>query len=152
MPDYISPNMTDRRRDFRVKYPSEYRPSLFLMSEEYIVVDLSEHGIKFAYSDIDKLGSKKHLLQDAKAKLLFKDGQQIKFVGDIYRIEKDFAVLFVMKGIPIEKLREENDKIEEQFPINYRTGIFFSLLSSEPSFRTGLSDPDYSPYNFRTRF
>lgn len=96
--------MTEERREhFRVKYPSDCRPTLKLKGKEYGVIDISERGIRFEAGDTGPF--KKGELVDITIKFI--DGEVLELCGKIARLEPEPVALRLLNAIPLKKIRAE---------------------------------------------
>lgn len=104
------PSHPQRRAYFRVVYPSDYRPVLFIKGCQYPVLDISEAGVRFL--------NRQHtpLPEDVfSACVQFQDGEQIQIVGKVIRVqENQVALMLLIRGIPYRKVIAEQIFLRRQ--------------------------------------
>ena len=95
----------EKRRYFRVVYPPEHRPVLFVRKTQYPVIDISEKGIRYISCENDSF------VDWVVGKLVFKDGSFMDLQGRIVRRGGDDVSLFLITPIPYKTVLEEERKV-----------------------------------------
>jgi hypothetical protein len=91
-----------RRAYFRIVYPAELRASLFISGQRFVVLDVSEKGVRIA----NPLNSK---LPDGEFRAIIKlnQGDPIDVFGRVIRIDKNQVALILLRGIPYNAILAE---------------------------------------------
>ncbi len=102
-----------KRENFRIEYPPAERPKLILPGREYLVVDLSERGVKFMCDPRVCM----RLNDTFKGKILFKDGKHVPVSGTVLRVadDKRSCVASLVEGVPLAKMMEEHRVILQKY-------------------------------------
>jgi hypothetical protein len=105
--------MSNQRNHFRIEYPKADRPRIKIDKTEFEVLDVSEHGIKFAGGGRFR-GPPKTLV---KGTILFKDGKSCDVVGVVLRHMKDTGDVAVKlsQGVPLAKMMEEQRVLLQKY-------------------------------------
>ncbi len=98
----------ERRLFPRVKYPDDCRPELLIKQKEgevkqYEVVDISEKGIGLKGEDLSGLQPKSRI----EAQIIFTDGRLLAVEGELLRVSKNNAGIYLTKGIPFSRITME---------------------------------------------
>lgn len=97
----------DKRRHFRIKYPSQERPKFEVPGHTLAVVDLSESGIKMIGNPRFRPG----LRQSISGRLVFADQTTEIIEGTVVRLVGDFIMIGLKKNISLARLRAEADRL-----------------------------------------
>ena len=120
-PDYKGPerrsgrNRRDgksRREYFRIIYPLACRPKLLISGNEYDVIDISEHGIRFICRELNEFqqGLAPNL------KISFNNSEPLALKGMILRIDKKIVVMSLTESIPLDRIIAEQRYIKLNYP------------------------------------
>jgi len=97
--------MTEQRREFyRVEFPEQERPMLFLDEISYEVLDICEAGIRFEVDDISSFIANDRL----NAQIRFRDGAVVDTSGDILYQRDNSLVVILDKPISLRRVRAEH--------------------------------------------
>lgn len=100
----------ERRQYFRLKYQVVDRPSIVIEGEASDVVDLSERGLRFAYSG--------GIVENpVRAKIVFQSGMEVEIEGAITRISEGEICLNVPSGIPLRVLMDEQRRLYTKYGV-----------------------------------
>ncbi len=102
----------DQREHFRIRYPIAGRPGLSLLNYVFEVIDVSEHGIRFAGNKINQL----QVEMELPATITFSDGSSLKVHGRILRVDKKVVVMYMPESIPFVKIVAEQRFIKMNYP------------------------------------
>ena len=93
---------TQRRSTFRLVFPPEYSPRIFISGVAYSVVDISERGVRFN-------NPFRHRMPDDifSAFVWFHDGEPVKVLARVVRIEPGRNALYFLQGIPYKRIMAE---------------------------------------------
>lgn len=94
----------ERREHFRVRYPYTERPRMIIDNGTYSVMDISEHGLRFAKED--------DLLHDftneaLKGVLSLGTGRKLFFEGKVVRNSRDEVGVYINDALPFDTILEE---------------------------------------------
>ena len=94
------------RNYFRLEYPTEVRPQIYIEDAVYPVINLCEGGVKFSRlrgsNDLLELGD-----NNLKARIIFHDAAESTVVGQIIRSDRDSIVLKLSEGVSFQKIMAE---------------------------------------------
>jgi hypothetical protein len=93
-----------QRQFFRVKYPSQFRPTLFHDDECYEVLDVSEYGLKFSAND------ECHFMhgQKLQMELQFHDKDKYNCMGRVVRLQDSAIAVNLVTPLPLPKIRSQH--------------------------------------------
>jgi len=97
----------DRRRHFRLRYPSRKKPKLVISDKEYEIIDVSEGDVKFSCPQTMDLGPDAVI----RGALEFSDGQVQQLQGRVLGIE---VVMELAQGPPDKRVVKEQIRIRCQ--------------------------------------
>ncbi|SMF30100.1 hypothetical protein [Pseudobacteriovorax antillogorgiicola] len=92
------------RNYFRLEYPNEVRPRIFIDKNSYPVINLCEGGVKFA---IDPRKDDVEAERVHEAVIVFHNSDQTEVIGKVIRSEKDSVVLKLSEGVPLQQIMAE---------------------------------------------
>jgi len=103
----------ERRRYYRLRYPTSERPAVRINDREFPVAEISEKGIQILVPHECSTG------QDASfsAVIQFRDGESIPIEGVVLRREKKFMVVELSKGIPMKRMLVEQSRLRHSHPM-----------------------------------
>ncbi len=96
------------RNYFRLEYPTEVRPQIYIDDDVYPVINLCEGGVKFSRvkgtqnQELDVGGD-----ADLKARIIFHDSDESTVIGRVIRTDRDAIVLKLSEGISFQKIMAE---------------------------------------------
>ncbi|HEY3418862.1 MAG TPA: hypothetical protein VGM23_18460 [Armatimonadota bacterium] len=94
----------ERRRFFRLPYPEgAVRPTILTLDGSFPVSEISEKGLRF----VCRRAAMFKLHQPVKATVRFLGGETCLIEGHVLRMTADAVILFLTKGIPLNKIVEE---------------------------------------------
>ena len=98
----------ERRLFPRIKYPDDRRPELAIRQKEgevkkYKVADISEKGIGLTGEELRGLQPKSRI----EAQITFSDGRLLAVEGELLRVSKNNAGIYLTKGIPFSRITME---------------------------------------------
>jgi hypothetical protein len=93
------------RKYYRIKYPFFYQPKIKTEGEdiESYIIELSERGCRFFYEGTRPLN--KGL--DLRVTIIFHDGAEFQFSGDILNVEGKNVILHFSGCLPLSRIMEE---------------------------------------------
>jgi hypothetical protein len=98
--DYTS--NVQRRAHFRVRYPAENAPRIIISGTPYVILDISERGAKLSNP------LRRRLPDDLfTAFVWLHDGQPIKVIAKVVRLDPNFVALYFAQGIPYTRILTE---------------------------------------------
>jgi len=83
-----------------------------LLNCVFEVIDVSEHGIRFAGNKINQLQAEMEL----PATITFSDGSSLKVQGRILRVDRKVVVMYMPESIPFVKIAAEQRFIKMNYP------------------------------------
>jgi hypothetical protein len=93
------------RRYYRIKYPFFYQPKIKIEGEdiESHIIELSERGCRFLYEGTSSFikGS------EMRVTIIFHDGAEFQFSGDILAAEGKNVILHFSGCLPLSRIMEE---------------------------------------------
>lgn len=97
------------RNYFRLEYPSEVRPQIYIDDGVYPVINLCEGGVKFSRAKGKKSQEELDIGGEAelKARIIFHDSDESTVVGRIIRTDRDTIVLKLSEGVSFQKIMAE---------------------------------------------
>ena len=98
----------DRRRFYRLRYPTKERPELVLGDQTFPVTELSEGGLRILAKELPQTG--------VHGILRLKDGQEIGIEGSAVRQEGDEAIIVDLKGVEFSHLVSEHRRLLLLYP------------------------------------
>jgi hypothetical protein len=102
----------NQRTHFRIEYPASERPVLVVDKTRFLVLDLSENGLKFlpgpAYRP--KPGT------SIRGVVRFKNGGECPVEGKVLRYAGEGCVVLLVQGIPLSRMMEEHRLILQKYP------------------------------------
>ena len=98
-----------RRQFFRLRYPAGQRPQVWIDDREYELAELSEHGARIACPD-----SGFQIGDAVTGAVMFADGENVPFEGNVLRREKTELVIKIEIGISPRRIVEEQRLIARQ--------------------------------------
>ncbi|MFW2374547.1 MAG: hypothetical protein ACN4GM_15585 [Gammaproteobacteria bacterium] len=97
--------MPEQRREFyRVEFPEQERPMLFLDEISYDVLDICEAGIRFEVENIASLVGNGRV----DAQIRFRDGGVVDSSGDILYQRENSLVVILDNPISLRRVRAEH--------------------------------------------
>ena len=90
------------RNYFRLEYPPEVRPKIYIANETHSVINLSEGGVKFEVRNLDLKADKDH-----QAVIVFYNSDKTEVVGSVIRSDKMSMVLQLSEGVPLQRIMNE---------------------------------------------
>ena len=97
--------MREQRREFyRVEFPEQERPKLFLNEISYEVMDICEAGIRFEVDDVESLIDNGRI----DAQIRFRDGAVVDSSGNILYQRENSLVVILDKPISLRRVRAEH--------------------------------------------
>jgi hypothetical protein len=105
MPDELYRG-NQRREFFRLKYPPDKCPRVFINGTPYGIVDISENGLKIS-------NPFRHRMPDDICSLVvhFHEGEPIKVVGRLIRRETYMEAFYLIHGVPYKRILAEQNYI-----------------------------------------
>jgi hypothetical protein len=105
-PDFKGENS---RKYFRIVYPINDRPVISVGEEEFVVVDLSEKGVKFFRNGNGPTGDEKVFEKglSVRATLTLNNGEPVEVEGSIIRVTGEEVVLNLKKGVSFSRIIRE---------------------------------------------
>jgi len=99
---------SQRRAYFRLKYPPSSSPRIFIGGIAYAIHDISERGARIN-------NPMRHRMPEDifSAFVWFHDGEPIKVVARVVRIEPSQIALYFIQGIPYKRILAEQTYIKE---------------------------------------
>ena len=93
------------RKYYRIKYPFFYRPKIKIEGEdiESYILELSERGVRFLYEGTRSLSKG----SDLRVTIIFHDGAEFQFSGDILKVEEKNVILHFSGCLPLSRIMEE---------------------------------------------
>jgi hypothetical protein len=109
-----APEPPQQREHFRIDYPAPERPELQVAQHRFVVLDLSERGLRFVF---DKTTYKPVVGATLAARIVFKGGGACSVGGKILRVlgDKSQCVLYLDPGVPQTKMMEEHRRILQKY-------------------------------------
>jgi hypothetical protein len=98
---------SQRREYFRLRYPAEKAPRVFINNTPYGIVDISENGLKIS-------NPFRHRMPDDICTMTvhFHVGDPIKVVGRMIRREPMMVAFYLIHGIPFKRILEEQTYVK----------------------------------------
>jgi hypothetical protein len=93
----------ERRQYYRLVYPPESAPEVFIMGTTFRVMDISEKGIRFRKDFSTRLDTG----QGVQGVVVFKDLSKFEFKGYVLRVVNREAVVVFIKNLPYQKIMAE---------------------------------------------
>jgi len=93
--------MENKRRFYRIEYPTDARPKLRIKKKSYEVIDISEEGVKFCYNEP---AEEMHIGDKIKGEIVFRNNQSIRLEGRVMRLLKKNIIVKPKKSIPYEEV------------------------------------------------
>ena len=98
----------EKRKCFRLIFPSDRMPRIKISGKAYAIIDMSENGIRF-YNPFN------HRIPDDQftAHVAFQDGEQIEVTARVVRFEPLMVALILIQGVPYDRMLAEMTLINE---------------------------------------
>lgn len=101
-----------RRRHFRLPYPTAEQPVLDAGEIEHRVIEIAEGGIKV----IIKPSVALELDEEISGLIRFRDGHTENVTGNVLRIDAHNVVVQLSKGISQQRVMQEQAYLRKKFP------------------------------------
>ena len=98
----------ERRKSVRLNYPSNHFPRIKISGKAYIIIDISEIGIRFYNPNHQRVPDDLF-----PAHVTFQDGEQIRVMARVVRLEPLMVALELVEGIPYQRMLAEKNLIEK---------------------------------------
>lgn len=102
----------ERRASRRIVYPEQARPTLELDGADLPVVDVSEHGIRFAAP----ADGGPDLGDDVVVVVRFQSGPELRVEGTVVRVSDGAVALRLVSRLPFAALVSEERYLRSRFP------------------------------------
>jgi hypothetical protein len=103
----------DNRRDhYRIRYPLKCRPVLRFAGMNFEIIDISESGIKFHCKNAEDFRAG----QELQGTVMFNDGKSMALKGNILRIYKKTAIVWLSVYIPFSHIVREQRFLKTHYP------------------------------------
>lgn len=95
------------REHYRVAYPSNLRPRLYVLGHPFDVLDLSERGLRFRLADAVPPQAGNEL----RGELRFHQGESLPVVGTIVRVTEGEVAVSLDQGVPLRVIMAEQRRL-----------------------------------------
>jgi len=102
----------NRREHYRIRYPLRFRPVFKYTGKKFEIIDISESGIKFFCENTEDFTAG----QEVKGTLMFNDGTSMIIKGNILRIYKRTAIVWLSVHIPFRHIIREQRFLKTHYP------------------------------------
>ena len=110
-------NRRENKREFyRLRYPTNCRPTLILLGKSYEVIDVCEKGVKFLLEKYREFRPGRNI----RFTITFHD-DSLDLEGEILRVEERTAVIYLKKPIPLGRIIEEQRYVRDMYPDYFQT-------------------------------
>ena len=100
------------RRHFRISYPVEGRPTIFVTGSVGEVLDLSETGVRFFSETVADTGPGETL----RARIEFADGRKFDVCGKVVRIQDHHFAMELDTPLPQGLMMAEHRELIQKYP------------------------------------
>ncbi|KPK36756.1 MAG: hypothetical protein AMK70_01165 [Nitrospira bacterium SG8_35_1] len=105
----------NKREHYRIRYPLSFRPVLKFAGKKFEVIDISESGIKFYCENTEDLKAG----QEVQGTVTFNDGKSLILKGNILRIYKRTAIVWLSAYIPFRLIIREQRYLKTHYPDHF---------------------------------
>jgi len=110
-------NRRENKREFyRLRYPTQCRPTLILLGKNYEVIDICEKGVKFLLVT----GRELRPGMEVQFTITFHD-DSLNLAGEILRVDERTAVIHLENPIPLGRIIEEQRYVRDTYPDYFQT-------------------------------
>ena len=112
---YLFMDHSSERQHFRVVYPLMGRPRILIGTDEHMVVDCSEGGLRYEAKSkaLPEVG--KHVL----GRVRFRRGVEVDISGRVVRVQEGTVALRLdLPGIPMAMILDEQRFLRTNFPMH----------------------------------
>jgi len=102
----------NRRDHYRIRYPISCRPVLRIAGKNFEIIDISESGIKFHCENIEDYRAN----QELQGTVVFNDGKPLILKGNILRVYKKTAIVWLSVNIPFSRIVREQRFLKTRYP------------------------------------
>ena len=108
----MSDKRDNHRRYYRLAYPSTMMPSMHIAGREYVVVEISEGGLRIRCEDRFEFGTG----DEVRGEIVFQDDDAISISGVVLRCERHDLIIAPLEGISFKRVVFEQRRILSQCP------------------------------------
>jgi hypothetical protein len=102
---------TPERAFYRLTYPLAFRPTLQVGKVAYVVVDLSEQGIRVVDTGLNRLEPGDQVV----GTLSLPTDDRLEIEGSVVRVEPPHAALILSKGVPFAIMLAQQRFLQRRF-------------------------------------
>lgn len=100
------------RKHYRVTYPADLRPGLWIAGRQLVLVDVSETGIRYLPADPAVL----HLGAALAGDIRFHRGRTVPVEGRVVRLDGGEAAVQLIRRVPFAAILEEELWLSKHLP------------------------------------